>query len=76
MPVTDVEELIAKLEPEVSKIYFEAKAVLANAEDSTTEQFSVAARIVRAFWKSCAYKRFQIAGGCVQKIAYHRLNVT
>ena len=51
MCAPDVEEQIARLDPEVSKIYFDAKAVLATAQDSHTERFASAARIVRAFWK-------------------------
>jgi hypothetical protein len=47
----NVEEEIEKLGPEVSKIYFEAKEALATSQDSRSERFSVAARIVRAFWK-------------------------
>lgn len=46
-----VEKDIEKLGPEVSKIYFEAKQALATSQDSRTERFSVAARIVRAFWR-------------------------
>jgi hypothetical protein len=47
----NVEEQIARLDPEVSKIYFDAKAELANAQDSHSERFASAARIVRAFWR-------------------------
>jgi hypothetical protein len=46
-----VEEEIKKLDPEVSKIYFEAKEALATSQDSRSERFSIAARVVRAFWK-------------------------
>jgi hypothetical protein len=51
MHAPNVEEQIEKLGPEVSKIYFEAKEVLATSHDSRSERFSSAARIVRAFWK-------------------------
>jgi hypothetical protein len=46
-----LEEEIEKLGPEVSKIYFDAKHELTTAQDSHTERFATAARIVRAFWK-------------------------
>jgi hypothetical protein len=46
----NVEDEIEKLGPGVSKIYFEAKEVLATLHDSRSERFSSAARIVRAFW--------------------------
>jgi hypothetical protein len=51
MCAPEVEEDIEKLGPEVSKIYFEAKETLATSQDSRSERFSVAARIVRAFWR-------------------------
>jgi hypothetical protein len=54
MCASNVEELISDLDPEVSKIYFDAKDVLINASDSNNERFSAAARIVRAFWKRIA----------------------
>jgi hypothetical protein len=54
MCASNVEELISDLDPEVSKIYFDAKDVLVNANDSNNERFSAAARIVRAFWKRVA----------------------
>ena len=53
----NVEEEIEKLGPEVSKIYFEAKEALAASQDSRSERFSVAARIVRAFWKRAVSSR-------------------
>ena len=46
-----LEDEIEKLGPEVSKIYFDAKQELTTAQDSHTERFATAARIVRAFWK-------------------------
>jgi hypothetical protein len=46
-----VEEEIVKLGPEVSRVYFDAKETLTTAQDSRSERFSAAARIVRAFWK-------------------------
>jgi hypothetical protein len=51
MYTPDVEKEIEKLDPEVSKIYFDAKREMLNARDSRSERFSAAARIVRAFWK-------------------------
>ena len=54
MCASNVEDLISDLDPEVSKIYFDAKDVLVNANDSNNERFSAAARIVRAFWKRVA----------------------
>jgi hypothetical protein len=49
----DIEKQIAELDPEVSRIYFEAKHHLVSASDSSTERFATAARIVKAFWKRC-----------------------
>jgi hypothetical protein len=46
-----IENEIEKLSPEVSKIYFDAKADLVNEQDSRSDRFDHAARIVRAFWK-------------------------
>jgi hypothetical protein len=54
MCASNVEDLISDLDPEVSKIYFDAKDVLINANDSNNERFSAAARIVRAFWMRVA----------------------
>jgi len=54
MCASNVEDLISDLDPEVSKIYFDAKDVLVNANDSNNERFSAAARIVRAFWNRVA----------------------
>jgi hypothetical protein len=51
MGPSDVEKQIEKLEPEVSKIYFDAKEELVSGRDSSSERFAAAARIVRAFWK-------------------------
>jgi hypothetical protein len=48
---TGVEEQISSLDPEVSKIYFDAKEEVINARDSRSERFSAASRILRAFWK-------------------------
>ena len=47
----DIEKQIAELDPEVSKIYFEAKNELIATQDSTSERFAHAARIVKTFWK-------------------------
>jgi hypothetical protein len=47
----DVEEQIENLGPEIAKIYFNAKGVLVEEPDSSSERFATAARIVRAFWK-------------------------
>ena len=51
MRVSNVEDEIAKLGDGVSEIYFNAKHELACMQDSRSERFSRAARIVRAFWK-------------------------
>jgi hypothetical protein len=47
----DVEKQIENLGPEVSRIYFDAKHELVHAQDSHSERFAAAARVVRAFWK-------------------------
>jgi hypothetical protein len=46
-----VEEEIKKLGAEISRIYFDAKHELIQAQDSHGERFTAAARTVRAFWK-------------------------
>jgi hypothetical protein len=51
MCTPEIEREIEKLDPEVSKIYFDAKHELLNTHDARSERFSAAARIVRAFWK-------------------------
>jgi hypothetical protein len=51
MCASSVEDEIAKLGAGVSEIYFSAKHELASMQDSRSERFSRAARIVRAFWK-------------------------
>jgi mRNA-degrading endonuclease RelE of RelBE toxin-antitoxin system len=51
MCTPEVEKEIEKLDPEISKIYFDAKHEMLNANDSRSERFTAAARIVRAFWK-------------------------
>lgn len=48
---SDIEKLIAKLDPEAAKIYFDAKHVLETVQDPDSEEFVAAARIVSAFWK-------------------------
>jgi hypothetical protein len=50
MCTPDVEAEIKKLGPELSMVYFEAMEELAKSQDSCSERFSFAARIVRAFW--------------------------
>jgi hypothetical protein len=45
------DEIVEKLDPDVSKVYFEAKEILINTKDSNSERFAAAARIVRAFWE-------------------------
>jgi len=57
MCTPDVEKEIQKLGPETSKIYFDAKETLAREQDSKSESFSNAARIVRAFWKRITANR-------------------
>lgn len=51
MCASNAEEEIEKLGPELSQIYFYAKAELAKAQDSRSERFNTAGRIVRAFWR-------------------------
>jgi hypothetical protein len=51
MCASSVDDEIAKLGDEISEIYFNAKHDLASIQDSRSERFSRAARIVRAFWK-------------------------
>ena len=50
MKPPEVEKLIAKMDPAVSKIYYDAKHVLETVEDSESEEFLAAARIVKMFW--------------------------
>jgi hypothetical protein len=50
MKSSDVEKLISKMDPAVSKIYYDAKHVLETEEDSESEEFLAAARIVKIFW--------------------------
>jgi hypothetical protein len=50
MKSSDVEKLISKMDPAVSKIYYDAKHVLETVEDSESEEFLAAARIVKEFW--------------------------
>jgi hypothetical protein len=57
MDSSKIEKLIATMSPEASKIYFDAKQILENSEDSDSEEFIAAARIVRAFWKTAKSKR-------------------
>jgi hypothetical protein len=38
------------MDPAVSKIYYDAKHVLETEEDSESEEFLAAARIVKIFW--------------------------
>jgi hypothetical protein len=57
MCTPDVEKEIEKLGPETSQIYFDAKETLAREQDSKSESFSNAARIVRAFWKRITANR-------------------
>jgi hypothetical protein len=52
-----IEKLIAKLDPEASKIYFDAKHVLETEQDPDSEEFVAAARIVSAFWKKARRKQ-------------------
>jgi hypothetical protein len=51
MSTSSVDDEIAKLGGELSEIYFHAKHELARMQDSSSEGFSEAALIVRAFWK-------------------------
>jgi len=51
MKSSDIEKRIAKMDPGVSKIYYDAKRVLETVEDSEREEFVAAARIVKTFWR-------------------------
>lgn len=51
MKSSDIEKRIAKMDPEVSKIYYDAKRVLETIEDTESEEFLAAARIVKTFWE-------------------------
>jgi len=51
MYASSVEDEIAKLGDEVSEIYFDSKHELVSLQDSRSERFSRAAKIIRAFWK-------------------------
>jgi hypothetical protein len=51
MESSDIEKRIAKMDPEVSKIYYDAKRVLETIEDTESEEFLAAARIVKTFWE-------------------------
>jgi hypothetical protein len=44
-----IEKRIAKMDPAESKIYYDAKRVLETVEDTESEQFVAAARIVKTF---------------------------
>jgi hypothetical protein len=57
MGPSDIEKQIAKLDPEASKIYFDAKHVLETVQDTDSEEFVAAARIVSAFWKRARRKQ-------------------
>ena len=52
MKSSDIEKRIAKMDPGVSKIYYDAKRVLETVEDSESEGFLAAARIVKTFWNT------------------------
>ena len=51
MKSSEIEKRIAKMDPGVSKIYYDAKRVLETVEDSEREEFVAAARIVKMFWR-------------------------
>jgi hypothetical protein len=51
MESSDIEKRIAKMNPAVSKIYYDAKRVLETIEDTESEEFLAAARIVKTFWE-------------------------
>ena len=54
-----VERLISKMDPAVSKIYYDAIHVLETVEDSESGEFLAAARIVKMFWNK-AMRRSEI----------------
>ena len=49
MDSAQIEKRIAKMDPAESKIYYDAKRVLETVEDTDSEEFVAAARIVKAF---------------------------
>jgi hypothetical protein len=55
MKSSDVEKVISKMDPAVSKIYYDAKHVLETVEDSESEEFLAAARIVKIFWNKVVH---------------------
>jgi hypothetical protein len=59
MRSSDVERLISKMDPAVSKIYYDARHVLETVEGSESEEFLAAARIVKMFWNK-AMRRSEI----------------
>ena len=51
MGSSEIEKRIAKMDPAKSKIYYDAKRVLETVEDTESEEFIAAARIVKTFWE-------------------------
>jgi hypothetical protein len=51
MGSSKIEKRIAKMDPAESKIYYDAKRVLETVEDTESEEFVAAARIVKMFWQ-------------------------
>ena len=57
MGSSKIEKRIAKMDPEKSKIYYDAKRVLETLEDTESEEFIAAARIVKTFWEKAMRTR-------------------
>jgi hypothetical protein len=57
MGSSEIEKRIAKMDPAKSKIYYDAKRVLETVEDTESEEFIAAARIVKTFWEKAMRTR-------------------
>ena len=57
MRSSEIEKRIAKLDPAKSKVYYDAKRILETAEDTESEEFVAAARIVKTFWQNATRTR-------------------
>jgi hypothetical protein len=57
MGSSEIEKRIAKMDPAKSKIYYDAKRVLETVEDTDSEEFVAAARIVKTFLQNAMRTR-------------------
>jgi aspartate carbamoyltransferase catalytic subunit len=57
MGSSKLKKRIAKMDPAKSKIYQDAKRVLETVEDTESEEFVAAARIVKTFWQKATRTR-------------------